>query len=68
MRSQEQAKIWGDLKEIWGNSSKGEKINLKVTKLIGELKRKMREFETNSIKPDVIKIKSSWKQYKRNVS
>ncbi|MCJ8288981.1 MAG: hypothetical protein HRT58_06155 [Crocinitomicaceae bacterium] len=68
MSGQEQAEIWDDIKEIWGNSSKGEKINFQVTKLISELKSKMSEFETNSINSDMTKVKSSWKQYKGKVS
>jgi len=68
MSSQEQIEIWDNVKEIWGNSSKGEKINFQVSTLIGELKSKMTEFEKKSIDSDVAVIKSSWKQYKGKVS
>ena len=68
MIGQEQAKMWEDVKEIWGNSSKGERINFQVSKLINELESKMSQFEKDSIKSDVTKIKSSWNQYKEKVS
>ncbi len=68
MKSQQQAESWDEIKEMWNNSSKGEKINFQFSNLIGELKSKMSEFETNSIKSDITKVKSSWKQYKGKVS
>ena len=68
MRDQEQAEMWTDVKEIWKNSSKGEKINFQISNLITELKGKMSQFEKDSIKSDVTKIKSSWNQYMENVS
>lgn len=68
MSREEQIEIWDDVKEIWGNSSKGKKINFQVSNLIDELKGKMSEFEKKSIKSDVAKLKSSWKQYKGKVS
>jgi len=68
MIGQEQAEMWEDVKEIWGNSSKGEKINFQVSKLISELKGKVSQFEMDSIEADITKIKSSWNQYKEKVS
>ena len=59
---------WEDVKEIWGNSSKGAKINFQVSELIEELKGKMSQFEKDSIKSDINKIKSSWSQDKKEVS
>ena len=38
MVKQEQNKDWQEIKEIWGNSSRGEKINFQISKLIDELK------------------------------
>ena len=66
MMQQEQA--WKDVKEIWGNSSKGAKINFQVSELINELKGKMSQFEKDSIKSDINKIKSSWVHDKKKVS
>ena len=68
MASQEQTKEWNEIKEIWGNSAKGKKINFQVSNLIEELKGKMTDFEKRSIKSDVTKIKSSWENYKSHVS
>lgn len=68
MKQEEQIETWNEVKEIWGNSSKGSKINLQVSKLIDELKGKMSQFEKDSIKSDMSKIKSAWTRYKGNVS
>jgi hypothetical protein len=68
MAKQEQRETWQDIKEIWGNSSLGEKINFQFSTLIEELKANTSQWEKDSIKSDVTKIKSSWKQYKGNVS
>ncbi|WP_339752691.1 RNA polymerase sigma factor [Algoriphagus aquimarinus] len=43
-------------------------FNFQFSTLISELKSKMSEFETNSIKSDITQIKSSWNQYKEKVS
>ena len=64
----QQEQTWNDVKEIWGNSSKGAKINFQVSELINELKGKMSQFEKDSIKTDINKIKSSWAQDKKKVS
>ena len=68
MVRQEQKETWQEVKEIWGNSSRGEKINFQVSKLISELKGKISQFEKESIESDIVKIKSSWSKYKDNVS
>ncbi len=68
MAKQEQRETWEDIKEIWGNSSQGEKINFQFSALIKELKANTSQWEKDSIKSDVTKIKSAWKQYKGNVS
>lgn len=64
----EQEQTWKDVKEIWRNSSKGAKINFQVSELIDELKGKVSQFEKDSIKSDIIKVKSSWVHYKKKVS
>ncbi|SFB54245.1 hypothetical protein [Algoriphagus aquimarinus] len=68
MKNQEQAESWDEIKELWNNSAKGDEINFQFSTLISELKSKMSEFETNSIKSDITQIKSSWNQYKEKVS
>lgn len=68
MARQEQRETWQEIKEIWGNSSQGEKINFQFSKLIDELKANMSQFEKDSIKSDISKVKSSWNQYKKKVS
>ncbi|MFT6053463.1 MAG: hypothetical protein ACJAR3_001720 [Roseivirga sp.] len=68
MARQEQSETWQEIKEIWGNSSRGEKINFQFSTLIQELKDHSSQWEKESIKSDVAKIKSSWEQYKGNVS
>lgn len=68
MAKQEQRETWQDIKETWGNSSEGERINFIFSTLIEELKANTSQWEKDSIKSDVAKIKSSWKQYKGNVS
>ena len=64
----EQEQIWNDIKDIWSNSSKGAKINFQVTELIDELKGKISQFEKDSIKTDINKIKSTWAHDKKKVS
>jgi len=68
MLDQEQKEAWQELKEIWDNSSQGEKINLQFSQLLMELKGKMSQFEKDSIKSDVTKIKGAWSQYKGKIS
>ena len=63
MIGQEQTEMWEDVKEIWGNSSKGEKINFQVSKLINELKGKMSQFEKDSVKKDGAKITSLLRKF-----
>ena len=68
MLEQEQKEAWQELKEIWKNTSQGEKINIQFSRLLIELKGKMSQFEKDSIKSDVTKIKGTWSQYKGNMS
>lgn len=68
MAKQEQRETWQDIKEIWGNSSLGEKINFQFSTLIEELKANTSQWEKDSIKSDVTQIKWAWKQYKGKVS
>lgn len=68
MVKQEQRDTWKEVTEIWGNSSKGDKINFQISELIGELKDKMSQFEKSSIKSDIAKIKSSWNQENKKIS
>ncbi|MEB8329917.1 hypothetical protein OO009_11175 [Flavobacteriaceae bacterium KMM 6897] len=63
-----QEQTWNDVKKIWGNSAKGAKINFKVSELLNELKGKMSQFEKNSIKSDINKIKLAWAKDKKKVS
>ena len=64
----QQEQTWKDVKEIWGNSSKGAKINFQVSELLNELKGKMSQFEKDSIKSDINIIKSAWAHDKKKVS
>ena len=64
----QQEQTWKEVKEIWGNSSKGAKINFQVSELIKELKDKMSQFEKDSIKSDLNRIKSAWAKEKDKVS
>lgn len=68
MNKQDQHDTWDEMKEIWGNSSKGSTINFQVSELVNELKSKMSEFEKTSIQSDVSQLKLSWKDYKGKVS
>ena len=68
MARQKQSETWQEVKEIWGNSSRGEKINFQFSTLIQELKDHSSQWEKDAIKSDAAKIKSSWEQYKGNVS
>lgn len=68
MAREEQRETWQDIKEIWGNSSQGEKINFEFSTLIEELKANTGQWEKDAIKSDMTKMKSSWDQFKGNVS
>ncbi len=59
---------WQELKEIWGNSAKGAKINVQISKLINELKGKISPFEKKSIQSDLNILKASWAKEKNKVS
>ena len=64
----EQEQTWNDIKDIWSNSAKGAKINFQITELINELKGKMSQFEKDSIKSDINKVKLTWAHDKKKVS
>lgn len=68
MINQDQNEAWQEIKDIWKNSSQGEKINIQFSKLVDELKSKTSQWEKDAIKSDLSKVKSSWSQYKGNVS
>lgn len=68
MTRQEQGETWNDIKDIWGSSSQGEKINFHFTTLIDELKGKVSQWEKDAVASDVAKVKSSWDDFKGNVS
>jgi Tfp pilus assembly protein PilV len=68
MAKQEQRETWQDIKEIWGNSSQGEKINFQFSTLIEELKANTSQWEKDAIKSDMTKLKSFWNQFKGNIS
>lgn len=65
---EEQRDAWKEVTEIWGNSSRGDKINSQISELISELKDKMSPFEKSSIKSDSTKIKLSWNQESNKIS
>ncbi len=65
--SQEE-QTWEEVKEIWGSSAKGAKINFQVKELYRELMDKVGQFEKDSIKSDLHKIKSAWDKEKKYVS
>ena len=68
MARQEQSETWQEIKEIWGKSSRGEKIYFQFSKLIDELKNNMSQWEKDAVESDMVKVKSAWKKYKSKVS
>jgi hypothetical protein len=68
MADQEQKYEWQELKEIWKNSSQTKEINIQMSRLVMELKGKVSQFEKDSIKSDVAKLKANWNQFKGNTS
>jgi len=68
MSGQEQKEVWHDLKEIWKNYPQSEKINIEMSQLIIDFKGKISQFEKDSIKSDVTKIKASWSQFESKIS
>lgn len=58
--------IWGELKDVWRNSSQSEKIELQMSGLLAELKSKVSQFEKDSIKKDIKMIKSSTSQFEKD--
>ncbi len=63
MSDQEQKFEWKELKEIWKNSSQTKEINIQISRLVIELKDKVSQFEKDSIKTDVAKIKKNWNEF-----
>jgi hypothetical protein len=63
MSDQEQKFEWKELKEIWENSSQTKEINIQISRLVIELKDKVSQFEKDSIKTDVAKIKKNWNEF-----
>jgi hypothetical protein len=62
MLEQKLKEVWKELKEIWNNSSRTEKINFQMSGLINDLKGKISQFEKDSITKDITKIKTSIKK------
>jgi len=62
MLEQELKKVWRELKEIWKNSSRAEKINFQMSRLMIDLKGKVSQFEKDSISRDLTKITTSIKK------
>ncbi len=62
MLEQELKKVWQELKEIWNNSSRTEKINFQIAQLMIDLKDKVSQFEKDSISRDITKVKTSLKK------
>jgi len=57
--------IWQELKDIWKNSTRTEKINIQMSALVGELKNKISQFEKDSIKHDISFINKSISQFEK---
>ena len=68
MSEQEKKFEWQELKEIWINSSQTKKINIQMSRLVIELKGKVSQFEKDSIRSDVEKLKLNWKQFMSKTS
>jgi uncharacterized membrane protein YgaE (UPF0421/DUF939 family) len=66
MMEEELKDIWGELKDVWRNSSQSEKIELQMSGLLAELKSKVSQFEKDSIKKDIKMIKSSTSQFEKD--
>jgi hypothetical protein len=58
--------IWDDLKELWKNSSKTEKITFQMSNLLAELRIMTSRFEKDSIKRDIKIIKASVSQFEKD--
>jgi len=67
MMEQKLKQVWQELKEIWNNSSRTEKINLQISVLIIDLKGKVNHFEKDSISRDITKITTSIKKIIKKV-
>lgn len=58
--------LWGEMKDVWNSSSQHEKIELRVSELVAELKSKVSRFEKKSIRSDIKFIKSSISDFEKN--
>ena len=58
--------LWNELKDVWKNSSRAEKINFQMSSLIVELKSKVSQFEKNSIKKDLRRINNLTSQFEKD--
>ena len=56
MIDKEQREVWQELKELWKNSSQGEKIYFQISALVVELKSKVSQYEKDAITKDISKI------------
>lgn len=61
MLEQELKEVWQKLKELWKSSSRTDKINYQISRLITGLKGKISQFEKDSITRDITKITASIK-------
>lgn len=68
MKKREQEFEWNDLKEAWINSSQTRDIHIRMTELLNELKRKTSQFEKDSIKSDLAKLKANWTKFEGMIS
>jgi len=68
MIRQEHRDSWQEIKEIWGNSSQGERFNSRFAILKDALNSKISKWEKAAITSDLIKIQSSMEDYKSQVS
>ena len=57
--------LWGELKNVWRNSSQTEKIELQMSGLLAELKSRVSQFEKDSIRGDIKTIKASISQFEK---
>ena len=62
MLEQKLNQIWQELKEIWKNSSRTEKINIQMSRLMIDLKGKVSQFKKDSFSRDITKVKKSLKK------
>ena len=66
MENKEQQDAWNDIKDIWNLSSEVKEISIAVNELVEELKYWTSPFEQDSVKKDIIIIKSSLSQFEKD--